>query len=185
MIKEIKDECKVKMEKAIMSLKSELNSIRAGRANPKILDRVVVEYYGTPTPLNQLANISTPEPRMIMISPWDAKSVADIEKAILKSDLGLNPSNDGKIIRLIIPQLTEERRKELVKIAKKTGEDSKIAIRNIRRNANTSLKTAEKEGLITEDELKVAEVDIQKMTDAEIVNIDEIIADKTKEILEV
>lgn len=185
MIKEIKDECKVKMEKAIVSLKSELNTIRAGRANPKILDRVVVEYYGTPTPLNQLANISTPEPRMIMISPWDAKSVGDIEKAILKSDLGLNPSNDGKIIRLVIPQLTEERRKDLVKVAKKTGEDAKIAIRNIRRNANTSLKNAEKEALITEDELKTAEADIQKMTDAEIVNIDEIIADKTKEILEV
>ena len=182
MIKEIKDECKVKMEKAIVSLKSELNTIRAGRANPKILDRVVVEYYGTPTPLNQLANISTPEPRMIMISPWDAKSVGDIEKAILKSDLGLNPSNDGKIIRLVIPQLTEERRKDLVKVAKKTGEDAKIAIRNIRRNANTSLKNAEKEALITEDELKTAEADIQKMTDAEIVNIDEIIADKTKEI---
>lgn len=185
MIKEIKDECKAKMEKAILSLKSELNTIRAGRANPKILDRVVVEYYGTPTPLNQLANISTPEPRMIMISPWDAKSVGDIEKAILKSDLGLNPTNDGKVIRLVIPQLTEERRKELVKVAKKTGEDAKIAVRNIRRNANTSLKNAEKEATITEDELKGAETDIQKMTDAEIVNIDQIIADKTKEILEV
>lgn len=185
MINEIKSENKRKMEKAIENLKEELNSIRAGRANPKILDRITVDYYGTPTPLNQLAGISVPEPRMILIQPWDTKSVSDIEKAILKSDLGLNPSNDGKIIRLIIPQLTEERRKDLVKLAKKQGEDAKIAIRNIRRNTNTALKNAEKDKLITEDELKMIETDIQKITDAEITIIDEIISDKNKEILEV
>lgn len=185
MIKQIKNENKDKMDKAIKSLKDDLGSIRAGRANPKILDRVVVDYYGTPTPLNQLGNISVPEPRMILIQPWDNKSIPDIEKAILKSDLGLNPGNDGKVIRLIIPQLTEERRKELVKLAKKQGEDSKVAIRNIRRNTNTSLKNAEKDGLISEDELKSVEIEIQKMTDEEIKRIDEIIIAKNKEILEV
>lgn len=185
MINEIKNENKIKMEKAIKSLKEDLGSIRAGRANPKVLDKVVVEYYGSPTPLNQLANISVPEPRMIMIQPWDAKSISDIERAILKSDLGFNPGNDGKVIRLIIPQLTEERRKELVKLAKKQGEESKVAIRNIRRNTNTALKSAEKEGLITEDELKSVEVEIQKMTDEEIKKVDEIVSDKNKEIMEV
>ncbi len=185
MINEIQNESKRKMEKAIESLKEDLNSIRTGRANPKILDRITVEYYGTPTPLNQLAGISVPEPRMILIQPWDVKSVSDIEKAILKSDLGLNPSNDGKIIRLIIPQPTEERRKDLVKLAKKQGEDAKVAIRNIRRNANTSLKNAEKDKLITEDDLKVIETEIQNNTDEEIKRIDEIISGKNKEILEV
>ena len=185
MVKEIKEENKVKMEKAISNLKEDLNTIRAGRANPKILDRIVIDYYGTPTPLNQLANISVPEPRMILISPWDANAVADIEKSILKSDLGLNPSNDGKSVRLVFPQLTEERRKELVKMAKKAGEDAKIAIRNIRRNANTSLKGAEKDGDITEDELKAAESDIQKITDDNINKIDDIINSKEIEILEV
>lgn len=185
MIKETKKEAKEKMDKAILNLKHELNSLRAGRANPKILDRVQVEYYGTPTPLNQLANITAPEPRMIVIHPWDSKSISDIEKAILKSELGLNPGNDGKIIRLVVPQLTEERRKELVKMAKKIGEDAKIAIRNIRRNAIQSLKDFEKEGLITEDELKLAETDIQKMTDEETKNVDNIIQGKNDEILEV
>jgi len=184
-MKEIKSENKDKMEKAIKNLKDELATIRAGRANPKVLDRIVVEYYGSPTPLNQLANISVPEPRMIMVQPWDAKSIPDIEKAILKSDLGFNPGNDGKVIRLMIPQLTEERRKDLVKQAKKQGEDSKVAIRNIRRNTNTALKNAEKEGLITEDELKQVEVEIQKMTDEEIKRVDEIVSVKNKEILEV
>ena len=182
---DIKNENQDKMEKAIKNLKEELGTIRAGRANPKVLDRVVVEYYGSPTPLNQLANISVPEPRMIMVQPWDAKSIPDIEKAILKSDLGFNPGNDGKVIRLIIPQLTEERRKDLVKQAKKQGEESKVAIRNIRRNTNTALKNAEKEGLITEDELKQVEIEIQKMTDEEIKKIDEIVNVKTKEIMEV
>ncbi|MPW25844.1 ribosome recycling factor [Alkalibaculum sp. M08DMB] len=185
MIKEIKNENKVKMEKAIQNLKEELSSIRAGRANPKILDRVMVEYYGTPTPLNQLANISCPEARMILVQPWDPKSIPDLEKAIIKSDLGFNPGNDGKVIRLVIPQLTEDRRKELVKLAKKQGEESKVAIRNIRRNTNTALKNAEKEGLITEDELKSVEVEIQKITDEEIKKIDEIISAKNIEILEV
>ncbi|MFZ7132091.1 MAG: ribosome recycling factor [Eubacteriales bacterium] len=185
MIKEIKKETKEKMEKALFNLRHELNSLRAGRANPKILDRVQVEYYGTATPLNQLANIAAPEPRMIVIHPWDPKAIPDIEKAILKSELGLNPSNDGKLIRLVIPQLTEERRKELVKLSKKIGEDAKVAIRNIRRSAIHSAKECEKEGLITEDELKSAENDIQKMTDEEIKTVDEIIQSKNEEILEV
>ncbi len=184
-MKDIKNENIDKMEKAIKNLKEELGTIRAGRANPKVLDRIVVEYYGSPTPLNQLANISVPEPRMIMIQPWDAKSIQDIEKAILKSDLGFNPGNDGKVIRLVIPQLTEERRKDLVKQAKKQGEETKVAIRNIRRNTNTALKNAEKEGVITEDELKQVEIEIQKMTDEEIQKIDQIVSIKNKEIMEV
>lgn len=185
MRKVIINEAKGKMDKAISNLKEELNSLRAGRANPKILDRVIVEYYGTATPLNQLANITAPEPRMIMVHPWDANSISDIEKAILKSDLGFNPGNDGKVIRLVIPQLTEERRKELVKLSKKQGEDAKVAVRNIRRHSIHDLKEAEKENLITEDELKSAENDIQKLTDNEVKKIDEIINAKTQEILEV
>lgn len=185
MIKEIKRETKDKMDKAIDNLKHELNTLRAGRANPKILDRVQVEYYGTMTPLNQLGNITSPEPRMLVIHPWDAKAIPDIERAIQMSELGFNPGNDGKIIRLVIPQLTEERRKELVKLSKKIGEDAKVAIRNIRRNSMHSLKDFEKEGLITEDEQKTAENDIQKMTDDEIKKVDEIIQAKNDEILEV
>ncbi|MBF7095813.1 ribosome recycling factor [Alkalibacter mobilis] len=185
MIKEIKKETIEKMDKAIGSLKYELNSLRAGRANPQILERVTVDYYGAVTPLNQLGNISAPEPRMILIQPWDANSIGLIEKAILKADLGLNPGNDGKVIRIVLPQLTEERRKELVKTAKKFGEESKVAVRNIRRHAIQDLKDLEKESMITEDELKHAENDIQKMTDDEIKKIDEIVAAKNDEIMEV
>ncbi|HCX63646.1 MAG TPA: ribosome recycling factor [Eubacteriaceae bacterium] len=185
MIKETKKQAQEKMDKSIESLKYELNGLRAGRANPKILDRIVVDYYGTQTPLNQLGNISAPEPRMIVIQPWDSSAIGDIEKAIQKSDLGLNPGNDGKLIRITMPQLTEERRKDLVKTSKKLGEDAKVAIRNVRRHAIQELKDLEKESMITEDELKHAEEDIQKITDQEIKKIDEIIQHKNDEIMEV
>ncbi|HAE62826.1 MAG TPA: ribosome recycling factor [Eubacteriaceae bacterium] len=185
MIKEIKNETIEKMDKAIASLKYELNSLRAGRANPKILDRVSVDYYGAMTPVNQLANVSAPEPRMIIIQPWDVNAITLIEKAIQKSDLGLNPGNDGKVIRIVMPQLTEDRRKELVKTAKKFGEDCKVAIRNIRRHAIQQLKELEKEGMITEDELKQAENEVQKMTDDETKKVDQTVAAKNDEIMEV
>lgn len=185
MINQIKNETEEKMNKTIATFKRELSSIRAGRANPTLLDRIVVEYYGTPTPLNQLANISAPEPRMLVISPWDAKAIASIEKSILVSDLGLNPSNDGKIIRLLIPQLTEERRKELVKLVKKQGEDAKVAIRNERRDGNDKIKVLKKDGEITEDEQKKSEDDIQKLTDKFIKEVDSLISLKEKEIMEV
>ncbi|WP_303867453.1 ribosome recycling factor [Acetobacterium wieringae] len=185
MVNEIKATANEKMDKALKNLNESLGSLRAGRANPRILDKVMVDYYGSPTSLNQLANISTPEPRMIVVSPYDATAIPAIEKGILKSDLGFNPSNDGKIIRLLIPQLTEERRKELVKLVKKYGEECKVAMRNIRRHAIQELKDGQKEGLITEDDLKQGEKEIQKVTDEEIKNIDTILKDKETEILEV
>ena len=173
------------MEKTISSLKKEFASVRAGRANPSLLDRITVDYYGTPTPLNQLSNISAPEPRLLVIQPYDSNSIADIEREILKSDLGLNPSNDGKIIRLAIPQLTEERRKELSKLVKKYGEEAKIAVRNIRRDSNDELKKAEKDKLITEDDLKLGQDEVQKVTDEFSKKIDELVDQKIKEIMEV
>jgi len=185
MIKEIEKTAEEKMNKTIGILKKELVSLRAGRANPAMLDRITVEYYGVETPLNQLANISAPEPRVITIQPWDAKSISLIEKAILKSDLGITPSNDGKIIRLVVPQLTEERRKELVKLVKKMGEEAKVAIRNTRRDANDSLKKLKKDNKITEDELKKAEEEMQKCTDKAIKEVDKILEAKEKEIMEV
>ncbi|MGI5998668.1 MAG: ribosome recycling factor [Lutispora sp.] len=185
MIKEIEKTAEEKMNKTIGILKKELASLRAGRANPAMLDRITVEYYGVETPLNQLANISAPEPRVMTIQPWDAKSISLIEKAILKSDLGINPSNDGKVIRLVVPQLTEERRKELVKVVKKMGEESKVAVRNTRRDANDSFKKLKKDNKITEDELKKAEDDMQKCTDKAIKEIDKILEAKEKEIMEV
>ncbi|WP_373484196.1 ribosome recycling factor [Acetobacterium sp.] len=185
MVNEIKTTANEKMEKALKNLNESLGTLRAGRANPRILDRVMVDYYGSPTSLNQLANISTPEARMIVIQPYDATAIAAIEKGILKSDLGFNPSNDGKIIRLLIPQLTEERRKELVKLVKKYGEECKVAMRNIRRHAIQELKDGQKEGLITEDDLKQGEKEIQKVTDEEIKNIETILKEKEAEILEV
>ncbi|MGL4607815.1 MAG: ribosome recycling factor [Eubacteriaceae bacterium] len=185
MLNEIKEKANVKMDKALNNLNESLAGLRAGRANPKILDRVLVDYYGVPTALNQLANISTPEPRMIIVSPYDATAIPAIEKGILKSDLGFNPSNDGKMIRLVIPQLTEERRKELVKLVKKYGEECKVAIRNIRRHAIQELKDSQKEGLITEDDLKQGEKEIQKVTDDEVKNIDLTLKEKEEEILEV
>lgn len=185
MVKEIEKNMQDRMDKTINVLKQELSTLKAGRANPSLLDRISVEYYGTATPLNQLANIAAPEPRILTISPWDVKSIPVIEKAILKSDLGINPSNDGKMIRLIIPQLTEERRRDLVKVIKRLGEDSKVAVRNVRRDANEQLKKLKKDGKITEDELKKSEGDIQKTTDKFIKQADTLIELKEKEILEV
>lgn len=185
MVKEIEKNLQEKMEKTTHVLKTEYVSIRAGRANPALLDRIHVEYYGTDTPLNQLANITAPEARVLTINPWDAKAIPAIEKAILKSDLGMNPSNDGKIIRLVVPQLTEERRKELVKTVKKLAEEAKVAARNLRRDANDQLKKLKKDSEITEDELKKSEEETQKITDKFIKEIDKLAEAKEKEILEV
>lgn len=173
-----------KMEKTITSLENELSTIRAGRANPHVLDRITVDYYGTPSPLQQVANVSVPEPRMIQIQPWEASLVKDICKAIQVSDLGINPNTDGKVIRLVFPDLTEERRKELVKDVKKKGEAGKIAIRNIRRDANDTYKKLAKED-VSEDEIKELEDKTQKLTDKFIKKIDELIEEKSKEILTV
>ncbi len=166
-------------------LKDELNTVRAGRANPALLDRIQVNYYGTPTPLKALANISVPDPRTLMISPFDPKSVGDIERAILEANIGINPTNDGKVIRLVIPQLTEERRKELTKVVKNYGEDAKVAIRNLRREENDDLKKMQKDGDLTEDDLKDELEEVQKKVEKAIKDIDAIIADKEKELMEV
>ncbi len=173
------------MNKSVSFLKEELATIRAGKANPKLVDKIQVSYYGSMTPLNQIANISVPEPRCLIIQPWDASSIKEIEKAILASDLGINPSNDGKIIRLMLPQLTEERRKELLKLVKKEVENSKVALRNIRRDAIEVFKKMEKNSEITKDDLKKAEDDAQKLTDKYTKIIDDVYKDKEKEILEV
>lgn len=173
-----------RMKKAIQSLKKELASLRAGRAAPALLDRIQVEYYGTPTPLNQLANINTPDPRTLVIQPWDKSVLGDIEKAILKSELGLTPSNDGNLIRINIPMLTEERRTELVKTTRKYGEEGKVAIRNIRRDANDEIKKLEK-GDISEDEARDLQDEIQKLTDRFVAEVDQVLAGKEKEIMEV
>ncbi|MBN2797015.1 MAG: ribosome recycling factor [Clostridia bacterium] len=179
------NELNTKMARTIEVLKEELNTIRAGKANPKILDKISVEYYGVSTPLNQVASISVPEPRMIVIQPYDSSLISEIEKMIMVSDLGLNPSNDGKLIRLAIPMLTEERRKDLTKVAKKAGENSKIAIRNERRHAIDQLKKLHKDGDLTEDDIKKAEKDVQDAIDKQIKAIDEVIAAKEKDILAV
>ncbi|WP_163857843.1 ribosome recycling factor [Paenibacillus elgii] len=180
----IKKSAEERMEKAIVALKKELASLRAGRATPALLDRVQVEYYGSMTPVNQLANINTPDSRTLMIQPWDKSSVPAIEKAIMKSDLGLTPSNDGSAIRIVIPALTEERRSELVKMTRKYGEEAKVAIRNIRRDANDDIKKLEKTG-ISEDESRRHQDDIQKFTDKHIAEVDKVLAAKEKEIMEV
>ena len=172
-------------KKTIAVLKEELNTVRAGRANAALLDKVTVEYYGTPSPLRNIANITVPDPRTLLITPFDPKSISGIEKAINMSNIGINPSNDGKSIRLVMPQVTEERRKELTKTVKKMGEDAKVAIRNVRRHANDELKKLEKAHEITEDELNKALVDVQKSTDKTIKEIDDIVAAKDKEIMEV
>jgi ribosome recycling factor len=185
MASDIIDSTRERMQKTIAVLKSELGGLRAGRANPQLLDRIMVDYYGTPTPIQQLGNVSTPEPRMLLISVWDNKAIPAIEKAIQKSDLGINPANDGKMIRLIFPELNEERRKELVKIVKKYGEESKIAVRAIRRDANEHIKKEEKDKLITEDDRKSLDDKVQKHTDEMIKEIDDILAAKEKEILAV
>lgn len=174
-----------KMQKTIALLKQELSYLRAGRANPSILEKISIDYYGVPTPINQLANISVPEARIIVIQPWDASTLKEIEKAIQKSDIGINPSNDGKVIRLVFPPLTEERRKELLKVVKKYGEESKVAIRSIRRDSLEEYKALKKEGQITEDDLKATEKDIQELTDKYIEEIDKIVEAKSREILEV
>ena len=174
-----------KMGKTMNNLAEEFGGIRAGRANPHVLDKLRVDYYGTPTAIQQVANGSVPEPRMIQIQPWEASMVKEIEKAILTSDLGINPTNDGKTVRLLFPELTEERRKELAKDVKKKGENAKVAIRNIRRDANDKLKAMKKASEITEDDLKNLENDCQKITDKYIAEIDKITAEKEKEIMSV
>jgi ribosome recycling factor len=178
-------DAKERMTKAVQAYTRELASIRAGRASASLLDKISVEYYGVPTPINQLASISTPEARLLMIQPYDKSIVSDVEKAIMKSDLGLNPTSDGSVIRIAIPALTEERRKELVKLVKKESEEAKVAIRNIRRDANDDLKKLEKNGELTEDDLRGYTDDVQKLTDEFIAKIDQITKEKEKEILEV
>ena len=174
-----------KMEKTLSNLQEEYVSIRAGRANPHILDKIQVDYYGTPSSLQSVANISVPEARMIQIQPWEASLIKDIEKAILASDIGLTPANDGKVIRLVFPELTEDRRKELVKDVKKKGEAAKVAVRNIRRDANDALKKMGKAGDVSEDEIKDLETQVQKLTDKYIADVDAAVAEKTKEIMTV
>lgn len=179
------DTLKEKIGKTISVLKTELNTVRAGRANAALLDQIVVPYWGVDTPLKQLANISVPDPRTLMIAPFDPKCIADIEKAINISNIGIHPTNDGKVVRLVVPQVTEERRKELTKVIKKMGEDAKVAVRNERRDANEHLKKAEKAGEMTEDDLKGELDEVQKVTDKAMKEIDEIIAHKEKELMEI
>ena len=174
-----------KMDKTISVIKKDLSTLRAGRANPQILDRITVDYYGSPTPLNQIGNISSPEPRLLVIAPWETKMISAIEKAIQKSDIGINPSNDGKVIRLMVPELNEERRKELCKQVRKQVEEGKVAIRSIRRDAMETLKKMKKASEITEDDQKVAETDLQKVTDNHIKEMDKVGEDKEKEIMSV
>ena len=179
-----KEVYKEKMEKTLSVLKQDLNTVRAGRANAALLDQISVEYYGVPTPLKNMSNIAIPDPRSITITPFDPKTVKDIEKAIQMSNIGINPSNDGRSIRLVIPPLTEERRKELTKLIKKMGEESKVAVRNCRRDANEELKKQEKNGELTEDDLKEDLEEIQKMTDDCMKEIEAIVAAKDKELME-
>ncbi|WP_216827960.1 ribosome recycling factor [Alkalihalobacterium elongatum] len=185
MSKELMQDAQGRMKKALEALNRELATLRAGRANPSLLEKVTVEYYGAPTPLNQLATISVPEARMLVIQPFDKTVIGDIEKAILKSDLGLTPSNDGTIIRITIPALTEERRKDLVKLVKKYAEEGKVAVRNIRRDINDDLKKLQKDGELTEDDLRRSTDEVQKLTDKHIADIDQIASNKEKEIMEV
>jgi len=184
-ITQIMDNAKEKMEKTKNVLRADLMAIRAGRANPQLLDRITVDYYGSQTPLKNVSNISAPEPRVLQINPWDAKMVKEICRAIQASDLGLNPSTDGKVIRLVLPELNEERRKELTKLVRKTAEESKVAVRSIRRDAVEQVKKMKKNSEITEDDQKKAEEDIQKLTDGNIKDIDKITAEKEKEIMDV
>ncbi|MCQ2458645.1 MAG: ribosome recycling factor [Clostridia bacterium] len=185
MIKDIMDLAKEKMSKSCASYQRDMVGLRAGRANPQLLDRIMVDYWGTPTPINQIGNVSSPEPRLLVISPWEAKMIPQIEKAIQKSDLGLNPSNDGKVIRLVFPELNEERRRDLTKVASKGAEETKVAIRSIRRDAIEQFRKMKKNSEITEDEQHKAEEDMQKITDKAIKDVDVIYAAKEKEIMEV
>ena len=184
-MKEIQNKLQQQMEKTIEALKHEFSTIRAGRANAQMLDEIRVDYYGTPTPINQVGSISVPEPRTLMINPWDKSAMKDIETAIRNSDLGLNPTNDGEVIRLNVPALTEERRKELCKQAKKASEEFKVRLRNERRDANDKLKKLEKEGEITEDDLKKAQDNVQKMTDKYTKEVDVLLEVKEKDIMAV
>ena len=182
---EILDIATEKMNKTISVMKQEFNSLRAGRANPQALDRIMVDYYGSPTPINQMGNISVPEPRMLIIALWDTKMIPAVEKAIQKSDLGINPANDGKVIRLIFPELTEERRKDLAKVIRKKAEESKVAVRSIRRDAMEDIKKQKKDNLLTEDDQKKLEEKVQKLTDEKVKEIDTIAQAKEKEIMSV
>ena len=184
-MKEILNTAKEKMNKSCAVYQRDMQTLRAGRANPQLLDRITVDYYGTPTPIHQMAAIGSPDPRTLLITPWDATTLRSIEKAIQESDLGINPSNDGKSIRLAFPQLTEERRKELVKQIRKYAEAGKVAVRNIRRDAMESFKKLEKKSEITEDDLKQAEKDLQKLTDDSCKKLDELLAKKEKELMAV
>ena len=177
------EEFEAKMKKTTEVLSQDFASVRAGRANAAVLDQILVEYYGTPTPINQIASISTPDPRSLMIQPWDASSLKAVEKAILASDLGINPQNDGRVIRLVFPQLTEERRRDLAKQVRKY--DAKVAVRNIRRDAMEKFKAQKKSSEITEDDLKIAEKDLQKLTDDYVKKVDEIADKKEKELFEI
>lgn len=184
MIDDVKQEAKALMEKALESLKRDFNRVRTGRASASILDGVRADYYGQATALNQMASVSVPEARLIMIQPWDPKSCAEIEKAILKSDLGLTPQNDGKVVRIAIPPLTEQRRKDLVKVIRKMGEETKVAVRNARRDANEMLKEYKNEGEISEDDMRRGQAEVQKLTDEFTAKVDAALAEKEKEILE-
>lgn len=185
MIKDIIKDAEERMKKSIEHLSKDLASMRAGRANPAMVERISVDYYGSPTPINQLANVTVPEARLLVIQPWDKSMITDIEKAIMRSDLGITPSNDGNVIRLAVPQLTEERRKELAKVVKKRVEEARVAVRNIRREANDMLKSSEKDKLISEDENKKGADEIQKLTDKYVKNVDAVLQAKEKEIMEV
>ncbi len=185
MLQDVLDNAKEKMKKTCNVYEREMQGIRAGRANPQLLDRITVDYYGTQTPINQVGNISSPEPRLLVIAPWEPKMITPIEKAIQKSDLGLNPSNDGKVIRLVFPELNEERRRDLTKMASRSAEEAKVAVRSIRRDAIEQIKKMKKNSEITEDDQHEAEEDMQKITDKAIKDVDAIYAAKEKEIMEV
>lgn len=185
MINDILNDAENRMKKTIDHMLEDFSGMRAGRANPAMLDKIMVNYYGEPTPINQMANINVPEARLLVVQPWDKSSIGDIEKAIMKSDLGITPSNDGNVIRLAVPQLTEERRKDVVKLVKKRGEEAKVAIRNIRREGNDLIKSSEKDKLVSEDESKKGLDNIQKLTDKYIKDVDTALQVKEKDIMEV
>ena len=185
LVEDVIKEAEERMKKCVSETKNAFNTLRTGRATPALLEKIFVDYYGAPTPINQLANITVPEARLIVIQPWDKSVLPEIEKAIMKSDLGINPTSDGEVVRLAIPPLTEERRLELVKIVKKKAEDGRVAVRNVRREANDEIKSAQKEGLISEDELKKAQERVQKLTDKYIKEIDMLLAEKEKDIIQI
>ncbi|MEN8728629.1 MAG: ribosome recycling factor [Desulfuromonadales bacterium] len=185
MIADVKSNANAGMTKALESFKRDLSKVRTGRASLSLLDDIKVDYYGTPTPLNQVGSMAVPEPRLITIQPWEKNLIGEIEKAILKADLGLNPSSDGQVIRLVFPPLTEERRKEMVKQVKRMGEDAKVGIRSVRRDANDTLKKLEKDKDITEDEQKRGEKDIQELTDDYVARVDKVIEEKEKDLMEI